>query len=567
MNSAAIQQAKDHESRVKMHTKAVDQRDKAGDYFPMFLNWVRNGIRLPDDKADVFEGMCQFPLPTNALCGSIFEEYEKIFTAQDAYFDAELLDDTMRTEFKAYLEKIGLRKYFHNVAFKAYQKQPACLYVVDLPAVQTTLRPEPFVYKVAISHVVDIDISFGRDGQQRIDTVIFKKGKGTYIQIDELVYRVFRKEDQGEELMLMGESFHGLGYCPATFLCRPLYDEEDKSPVARKARVSDELSTLDWLLFYKIAERMYETYGPFPIITVPETKCDYTDNLKNRCQNGAIAIIKENGQPSWYDCPVCKKNSLVGGGTVFTRPVPRRSEDAQLIEAVTITPPDIPSLEHISKKIDYLEWEVYSNCVGSNDEMVTKEAVNESQNQNIVEGKRNVLASVRKEFEACEQFIVDTMGRLMYGDYYVASTITYGEQVLLYTATDVTTQYTEFKKAGLPVFMIAQKKKLLLQTEFKNNPYEQRRSELLNMLEPWPDLSIVECMTYGLARSSPEIFALKLNFANFVSIFEQANGDIVAWGSLLSLEQKIFRLTKILHDYVKQTGITPTFEERAPAAV
>jgi hypothetical protein len=114
---------------------------------------VRTDIGLPADKYRAFEGMCQFPLPTTSLCNSIFDEYEKIFSAQDSFFDVELLDDTMKAEFKAYLDQKEVRHYFRTTAFKAYKKQPACLFVVDLPSIQTGLRPEPYFYKVPICEV------------------------------------------------------------------------------------------------------------------------------------------------------------------------------------------------------------------------------------------------------------------------------------------------------------------------------------------------------------------------------------------------------------------------------
>jgi hypothetical protein len=549
----AIQAALNHENRIKLHTKAVDKKDKASEYFTEFLKWVQDGIGLPSDKFKAFEGMCRFPLPTTSLCNSIFDEYEKIFSAQDQYFDVELLDDTMKAEFKGYLEKNCVQKHFRSTGFKAYKKQPACIFVVDLPSVQISTRPEPYFYKVPILSVVDVNLVKTTEGSERIDLVIFKVGTERIVQIDDVYYRTFIKTEDSDAWMLVGESIHNLGYTPATFLPQnPLYDEEDNSPVARKTQVSDAIGDLDWLLFYKVAERMYETYGPFPILTVPETSCDYTDNLGSRCNGGFVPSTDRQGQPSSYPCPVCTKNNMVGPGTVFSKSVPKSKDQPQLDNPVNITPPDIDSLDYITKKIDYLEWEIYANCVGSNDQQVQKEAVNEKQVQSNVEGKRNVLQSIRKDFEACEKFIIDTMGRLMYGEYYITCTVNYGDQVLLYTAEDVTNQYINSKKAGLPLFYISQKKMQLIQTEFKNNPYEQRRADLLNMLEPWPDLSLNECLTYQLNSLYKEKFDLKLDFAKFVSKFENSNGDIVQWGSLLSLDQKIKRLTQILESYVKE---------------
>lgn len=504
---------------------------------------------LPDDKFASFKGMCEFPLSTTPLCNSIFDEYEKIFEAQDYYFDVELLDDTLKAEFRDYLKTIGVHNYFKSKGFEAYKTQPACIYVVDLPAMQSSDRPQPYFYQVAISQLVDIAIETQRDGCERIGYIIFKTAADLFVAIDDARYRLFQKDKQGNYLMLV-DSPHNLGYTPATFLVHTrLYSQEKGSPVARKVMISNTVRDLDWLLFYKVAGRMYETYGPFPITTVPDTNCNYTDNLGNTCNGGHIPALKRDGTPSYYECPNCKKNNLVGPGTVFTKPVPRSKEDPVLDSPVDITPADVESLNYITEKIDYLEREIYQNNVGGSDETVTKEAVNEKQVQSTVEGKRNVLCNVKKNFEHTEKFIIDTLGRLMYGDYYVSCTVNYGEQFLLYTADTVTEQYTIMKKAGLPNYLVSGKKKLLIQTEYKNNPYEKQRAEILNLLEPWPDMSPDECRMYQLNLYFPEKFLLKLDFTNFVSRFELANGDIVVWGSALSLDKKIERLTEILLKY------------------
>jgi hypothetical protein len=42
----------------------------------------------------------------------------------------------------------------------------------------------------------------------------------------------------------------------------------------------------------------------------------------------------------------------------------------------------------------------------------------------------------------------------MYGEYYITCTVNYGDQVLCYTAAeDVTNQYINSKKAGLPLYL------------------------------------------------------------------------------------------------------------------
>jgi hypothetical protein len=550
VNRQPIQDAKDHEDRIKLHTKAVDKKEKASAYFPRFLNWVKTGVKLPADKCDAFEGMCQFPLLTTATCNSIFEEYQKIFEAQDHYFDVELLDDSLKAEFKDYLKRIHVHNFFKTQGFDDYKTQPAVIYVVDLPAVQTTDRPQPYINEVAISQVIDIGAEKTVDNKDRIGYLIYKVSDMRVVAIDDFSYRLLEKQKEGEDHMVIVDSRHNLGYTPATFLVQnALYKKEDKSPVARKVMLSNSLFDLDWLLFYMVAERMYETYGPFPITTVPETHCNYTDKLGNTCDGGFIPSTKPDGTPWHYECPVCAKNNLVGPGTIFTKPIPRSKEDPTLEKPVEITPADVPSLEYITTKIEKLKAELKKNNVGGSDETVTKEAVNEKQVQTTVEGKRNVLCLVKTDFECAEKFIVDTMGRLMYGDYYVNCTVNYGEQFLLFTATDLIEQYANEKKAGLPNYLVNQTKELLTQTKYKNNPYQRQRAETLKQLEPWPDKSDTECIAIQYHLIFPEKFLLKTDFANFVSKFERANGDIVQWGSALSLDKKIERLTEILLKY------------------
>lgn len=555
---AQIADALAHEERVKLHTKAVDKKDKAPRSFTRFLEWVKDEIKLPVDKFNAFEALCKFPLPTTGLCNSIFEEYEKIFQAQDPYYAYQLLDDTLQGDFKEYIETtLNVRRYFETKGFEEYRTQFNCLYVVDMPAEQDPASPwpAPYFYKVPISSVVDIGTEYNVDNTRRVGYLIFLTSSLRAVQIDDQYYRVLEKVKEGDQWRITSEAIHGLGYTPARFFAsQDLYDPlEDKNHVAKKITVSGSVGDLDWLLFFQVAGRCFEIFGPFPIFTVPETDCDFVDVNKNHCQHGMVSYVNSrDGSAGSYACPVCTKNNLVGPGTLFTRPTPKTKEDPQLPAAVEITAAPVESLQWIADRIDFYQWEVYANCVGSDDQVPQKEAINEKQVQTNVESKRNVLMRIKRDFETMEKFIIDTIGRLQYGDYYVDSTVSLGEQFLLYTAREVTDQYATYKKTGLPTHMVAKKRELLVQTEFKNNPYEKQRSDLLDHLEPWADYSLTECQTYMLDQRFPEKFLLKLNFPNFVQTFERKNGDIVSWGSALSLDDKINKLTQIFTDYARE---------------
>lgn len=558
-NKAALAEAKEIEERVRLHTKAVHSAERAPTYFRRYLRWVKERIKLPAEKYELFEALCQFPLPTTALCNSIFDEYEKIFTAQDAFRDVELLDDSLKEEFLTYLKGFDLPEYLRTIGFDGYRKSYNCLYVVDLPSEQTTTRPEPYFYTVPLQALVDVGVEVQRDGRERVGYAAYSVGGDRYVVICDGYYRLFEKVEGGTldaavEYRLVSESAHDLGYTPATFFAqRNVYDPEDGNRVAKKLPLIDSLGDLDWLLFFKVAQRMFETYGPFPITVVPEDRCDFTDTEGNTCQGGWIAYHNALGEPSQKRCPVCaEKASMAGPGTVITKPIPKTKEDPELTKPVEIIGADVDSLKYITEKVDLLEWEIYENCVGGTDQTAERQAINADQVQNSVEGKRNILMAVKKDFEQVEMFLTDTMGRLMMGEYYVGSTVNLGEQFLLYSVRDVLDQYKAYKENGLPNFLVNSKKELLIQTEYKNNPIERKRAEILNVLEPWSELSIKDCREFQFDVMWPDKFFLKLEFAKFVSKFERVNGNIVQWGSLLPLDTKIDRITKILLEYVKQ---------------
>ncbi len=542
-----LSEAVRHERRVKLHTKAVDDKSKAKG-FSDFIRWVKEGILLPEDKLKAFEGMCRFPLPTNALCSSIFDNYQKIFETRDAFFDVSMSQDTMKAEFMQYVKDTGIFEWFKTDGFEAYKKQFNCVFVVDMPALQLTPRPEPYFYKVPICEVIDMDVE--DDGT--IEYVIFKGENDQVIAIDELRYSVWQK-DAGGEYMLFLEAPHILEYCPATFFAQgALYDDEDDNHIARKIPASESLGDLDWLLFYNIAQRMYETYGPFPILTIPEQRCDFTDAYQNVCQNGMITGTMPDGKPYERHCPACAKSSIVGPGSIFSRPIRTSKDQPELGNAVDITPAEVDSLDYITKKVDYLEWEIYSNCTGSREEQIIKQAINQDQVVSSHEGERAMLLRVKRDFEAAVSFIINTMGKLMYGDYYEGCTYTMGDQFMLESRQEILDTFIGWKKAGLPIFLVSGKKEALIQSEYKNNSNEINRAELLNQLEPWPDMSLGECLTYQLNLQYPEKFLLKLDFAKFVRKFERANGDILFWGSALSQDEKVNRITQILQDYASQ---------------
>lgn len=568
-NSSAIADAIRHENQVRLHAEVVTEHHMASPYFGQFLQWVKDDLQLPVEKYAAFEGMCQFPLVTNATVSMVHDEYEKIFTANDSYFNLSMLDNDLKDNFMEYLKQIDIHNYFKNEVFEMYKIRPSTVYAIDLPIIQMTPWPEPFINKLPIESIHDIELEKKRDGTDRIGMLIYRavdkfidnKYYRIFVVYDDVSYQVWQERTDRmsaaneREFDLISFQAHDLKYCPCFFI-PGIKMYKVGSDVTRKVTISASLFDLKWLLWYTTAKRVYETYGPFPIATVPKDD-DESRCVDEYCIDGTIKKMDlEFGSIVTYPCPTCSKrksNSLVGPGTVYEQESPKTKDDAWVAEAVAFTHPSTENLEYISAEIDRLEWKIYENNVGDNNEQLPRnQAVNKDQVIQSTKGKENLFLKIAKDFEQGEKFAIDTMGLLRFKNWYVSCERSYGRQFLLYTVKDLQERRIGYKTSGMPMHMVAQVREQIVQTEFHNNPYQRQRVDILNLLEPWVDLSLAECQGLQYNLIFPDLFELKASFPTVIKRFEARNTDIVEWGSALSLETKIDKLLLILIEDVKK---------------
>jgi hypothetical protein len=91
-------------------------------------------------------------------------------------------------------------------------------------------------------------------------------------------------------------------------------------------------------------------------------------------------------------------------------------------------------------------------------------------------------------------------------------------------------------------------------TEYASNPRMMSRLNILKKLEPYPNLDLLDISTlYAANRISQINFELKYNFTNFIAQFEDENGNIVDFASLLTMSKKIEIIKTKLLEYVKES--------------
>lgn len=239
-------------------------------------------------------------------------------------------------------------------------------------------------------------------------------------------------------------------------------------------------------------------------------------------------------------------------------PIPK-GDRPDLRDPITITTIDGASLEYNTSEEKRLADEIYKKVTGTGGEIQQKESLNERQVTANFEDKRNVLLSLKTNFEKAQKFVDDTICKLRYGEAFLSSSINWGTEFYLYSTEDLQTIYSEAKRMGASEARLDMIADQIIATENRNNPLQMQRMFLLKQLEPYRHLTLGEMQ--GLANKQlidPLLMLIKINFATFVERFERENINIIEFGSALPLNRKIDIINDKLKEYAKeqQSSIT-----------
>ncbi|OOG19139.1 hypothetical protein BWD42_04095 [Sphingobacterium sp. CZ-UAM] len=545
-NGLKLQKAIHHELRLSFHSTIVDKKDDANGYLKDFMLWVKSIVTATDKYAQ-FEKLLTFPVATNALIDEISDEYVKVFDAQNSLMDYTFTDSKYKELFDEFLQQNNDEHFWKRDVFGAIFSAINSIVVVDLPQIQTTDYPVPYYYLLPIDQVIDLDYD---SINKRLNYVIFHS-KGNIAAFDNLSYRLFQTGANGEFIQIVNEP-HDLGYCPANFMWRDNIDPNDF--YNKQSPLSSQLGDLDWYLFYSTIKKSLDLYASYPIYWAYEGKCNYRNPQGAECEGGFTHYTDGEGNSKPVACPSCEAKKLVGPGSLLSVPIPRNSNEPDLREPVGVVSVDSGSLQYNVDELERLENDIKQKATGKIDsKLLSKEALNEDQVRSQFESQTNILRYIASNLDAIRSWTMDTVGKLMFGEIFVSSSINHGTEFYLQSLDELTKEYNAAKTAGLPLFILASKRKMLAELQAKNNPSERDNMEVLRYLEPYPDLTISDCKNYGVMEADPEGYAVKLNFSYLIDKFELEFGSIVEFGYALPLKTKIERINEKLKDYVKIT--------------
>lgn len=551
-----IQKAVNMQRRLRFHTETNVAVSDINQPTTIFLDWVKH--LLPKDKFNIFLQLFKFPLPTPAVVEDVYRELERVFYSRNSSSSYQFTDSELAEDWSQYKKNnLNEPEVWKTTGWKRMQVSPNSILVVDLPQVQTSLRPEPYFYWLEIDAVIDYQ-TFRLDENQ-FEWLIFKQPEHRIAVFDDTSIRVYQLNEKNEIQSLISEAKHDLGYCPARFFWSTQLNEKNKD--LKKNPITKELSNLDWYLFFSISKQHLDLYAPYPIYSAYEADCNFENNeTGDYCDGGFLRNAKGEykilNDGTVEKCPCCSEKRIAGPGSFLEVPIPNQSEGvADMRNPVQITTIDKDSLDYNVNECARLKNEIVISVVGSGGTVSEKEAINETQVTANFESKTSVLNALKTNFELAQKFVEDTVCKLRYGGAFISSSVNWGTEFYVFTVTELYSKYKQAKENGASNSELDAISQQILEVEYRNNPLVLQRMLILKQLEPYPHKTLDEVLKlYEKGLLNENLVKLKINFSTLAEKFERENINIIEFASNKPMREKIDTINKKLLEYVTEIG-------------
>lgn len=552
-----IQKAVNMQRRLRFHTETNIAISDINQPTTTFLTWVQR--LLPKDKYNIFLQLFKFPLPTPAVVEDVYRELERVFYSRNSSTAYQFTNSELAEDWANYkINVLNEPEVWKTIGWKRMQVSPNSILVVDLPAEQTSERPEPYFYWLEIDQVIDYELVEG--STTCFKWLIFKQPGNKIAAFDDTSIRVFQLNEKNEIQSLISEAAHDLGYCPARFFWSTQLNENNKE--LKKNPISKELSNLDWYLFFALSKQHLDLYAPYPIYSAYAADCNFENNeTGDYCDGGFLRNAKGDfkilADGTIEKCPCCSEKRIAGPGSFLEVPIPSVADGvADLSNPVQITTIDKDSLDYNVKECERLRDDIIVSIVGSGGNVSEKEAINETQVSANFESKTSVLNALKTNFEEAQKFVDDTVCRFRYGNSFISSSISWGTEFYVFTVSELYAKYKQAKDNGASNSELDAISQQILEVEYRNNPLVLQRMQILKQLEPYPHKTIkevVELFDKGLLED--ELVRLKINFVSYIDKFERENINIIEFAANRTFDEKINIIKNKLLNYVQQENI------------
>jgi len=573
-NAAALAACVAQEQRIRLHADLLtDHAAQLAAPGMQQLLALPQAV-LPQEKFEKLKAFVPAPLPTGKLVGEIFDGLSRVFEAQDGAVTLDMASAELETDFEQYRTGLKEEAFWTQTAFRAVRRAPHSVLVVDMPAEQTTPRPEPYVFLLGIDRVVDYQLNADASLAYLLFTLPSRRNeegksvlrRGVY---DAAAYRIFEKLESQSDWPPVPtlEHPHQLGYCPARLLWSDALLEE--TSLLRRSPLTPVLADLDAYVLWHACIEYFKMYGLIPPLWSVEEQCSYAPVGGEACSGGIVQELvgytDVDGQPvpryQARECPACKLSKYMGPGTHVKVPGPTKDmPDTRNPMGFVNVPVD--ALKNALDTQRQGRRDILLSCLGADNEPTTGQPRNELDVQSGFESRQDVLVRIKKNFEAAEQWVLQTIGLLRYGAaVFRGVSVNRGEEFYLQTPKQLSEELEAARKAGAPVFLLSELQEKQLFTQYRNNPTKLDRVRILSDLEPWAQYSVDQITTmlnsslsqggsYLLVVYDPLRLALKADFARLIARFESEQADVRLFAARQPYYLKLQLITQILLSYV-----------------
>lgn len=525
-----------------------------------FLQWV--STLIPADKYRVFLSLFRYPLASSGISKTCFDKLSRVFDGRNPSFNYQFLNSGHRDDWEWYRQAVLKEPYiWQTKGWDYFKTEINSVLVVDLSIEQDKgdRFPRPYFYWLTIDRVVAYETT---DSEGQMKWIMFNQkheGKECLAVFDSEHYELWSYKKGTKEIgELILSNPHDIGYCPARFFWNEPLDIQ--YPDIKNHPLTQELSSLDWYMFFHTSKKHLDLYAPYPIYSGYSVYCDFEDQVTgNRCDGGYLRntenfyILLASGGVT--PCPRCGPKRLAGVGSYVEVPVPSKnnpdgSETPDMKDPVSITTVDATSLDYNVAEQVRLETDIINRVVGVEGE-VNREAINEKQVSANFENQSSILNRIKKGFESAISWANMTCCKARYGSGFITSSVNLGTEFFVLTTDDLRKRYTLAKESGASESELDSLKSQIIETEYRNNDVEKQRMLLLMHLEPYVHLTrpeLMEASKDGLIEMDE--LKLKLNFPSFVRRFERENLNIIDWGIQMPFNKKIDKIKETLISYV-----------------
>lgn len=545
-----ISKAVAHENRLKFHAKTTLGLYEDPGQVWRFLDWVKS--ILLQDKYEKFCQLLQFPLETVALNSEIFEALAKIFDGRNPVYKYEFVNERQAEDWSEYKESyLKGETPWRTQGFEAMKYAINSVLIVDMPTEQVQGYPAPYFYWLSIGSVIDFEM----EDEEQLSWIIFKQEGHRIAVFDDQSFRVFKLRENSNEIETEEvNNPHDLGYCPARFFwSKPISWE---TPELKAAPITEQLSALDWYLFFATSKKHLDLYAPYTIYSGLSSDCDFEDEGGNACDGGYMRDIKGQhlyvGEGKLMECPKCSKNRIVGPGSFieYDPPTPENG-NVDLSNPIQSLPVDRPSLDYNVQECDRLKQSIFTAVTGNSIEVIGDQAVNEKQVMSLFESRKAVLVSIKRNFEKAQSWAESTICKLRYGSGFVSLSISYGTEFYLFSEDVILKMYEDAKANNLDFAILDILQNQYYETKYRNNLDQLQRSRILADLDPFRHLStggVAELFKAGLVNR--EDYYLKANFSTLLGLFERENLNVLEFADGQPYSRKISLILEGIKSYI-----------------